>query len=91
MFARGEEFPTAGLETVDATARQFGGEFSSTNSTLGFYAQEQLNLRDRLFLTGAVRVDDNSAFGENFEWITYPEGRSELGHQRGAMVQTAAS
>jgi TonB-linked SusC/RagA family outer membrane protein len=73
VAARGEEFPTAGLETIDAAARNFGGEASSSNSTLGFYAQEQLNLRDRLFLTAAVRVDDNSAFGENFEWITYPK------------------
>ena len=72
-FARGEEFPTAGLETVDAAARNFGGEFSSTNSTLGFYGQEQVNINDRLYLTAAVRVDDNSAFGENFSWITYPK------------------
>ena len=73
VAARGEEFATAGLETVDAAARNFGGEFSSTNSTLGFYAQEQLNINERLFLTAAVRVDDNSAFGENFSWITYPK------------------
>ena len=73
VAARGEEFPTAGLETIDAAARNFGGEASSTNATLGFYAQEQLSIRDRLFLTGAVRVDDNSAFGENFSWITYPK------------------
>ena len=73
LAARGEEFPTAGLETIDAAARQFGGETSTTNSTLGFYAQEQLNFNDRLFLTAAVRVDDNSAFGENFSWITYPK------------------
>ena len=71
--ARGEEFPTAGLETVEAAARNFGTENASTNTTLGFYAQEQLNIRDRLFLTAAVRVDDNSAFGENFSWITYPK------------------
>jgi len=73
VAARGEEFPTAGLETIDAAARNFGGEASSTNSTLGFYAQEQLNVSDRLYLTAAVRVDDNSAFGENFSWITYPK------------------
>ena len=73
VAARGEEFPTAGLETIDAAARNFGGEASSTNSTLGFYAQEQVSLRDRLFLTAAVRGDDNSAFGENFSWITYPK------------------
>ena len=71
--ARGEEFATAGLETVAATARNFGNEADTTNATLGFFVQEQLNIKDRLFLTAAVRVDDNSAFGENFSWITYPK------------------
>jgi len=43
------------------------------NKTLGFFVQEQLGLWDRLFLTGAVRVDDNSAFGSNFDRAYYPK------------------
>jgi outer membrane receptor protein involved in Fe transport len=43
------------------------------NTTIGAYAQEQLGFRDRLFLTGALRVDNNSAFGEVFKWVTYPK------------------
>jgi hypothetical protein len=35
--------------------------------------QEQVGFRDRLFLTGAVRVDNNSAFGSDFKWVTYPK------------------
>ncbi len=35
--------------------------------------QEQFAWRDRLFLAGAVRVDNNSAFGQDFKWVTYPK------------------
>jgi TonB-linked SusC/RagA family outer membrane protein len=73
LAARGEGFPAAGLTQVDAAAVTFGGETFVTNSTLGFYLQEQLGWRERLFLTAAVRVDDNSAFGENFSWVQYPK------------------
>jgi outer membrane receptor protein involved in Fe transport len=73
LAARGEGFPSAGLTQVDAAALTFGGEFFQTNSTLGFYVQEQLGWQDRLFLTAALRVDDNSAFGENFSWVNYPK------------------
>ena len=41
--------------------------------TLGVYVQEQAGLRDRLFLTVAVRTDQNSAFGTNFQRVFYPK------------------
>ena len=72
--AGGQNFPVAGLSTVSAT----GGQPSSSesyvaNTTLGFYGQEQFNIGDRFFLTGALRVDNNSAFGSNFSWVKYPK------------------
>ncbi|HET7631811.1 MAG TPA: TonB-dependent receptor [Gemmatimonadaceae bacterium] len=39
----------------------------------GFFVQEVVGWRDRLFLTGAVRVDGNSAFGSSFGLQTYPK------------------
>jgi TonB-linked SusC/RagA family outer membrane protein len=45
----------------------------SADKTLGYYAQEQAAVRDRLFLTLAVRTDQNSAFGTNTGSITYPK------------------
>ena len=30
-------------------------------------------MKERLFLTGALRFDDNSAFGSNFDLTTYPK------------------
>jgi TonB-dependent SusC/RagA subfamily outer membrane receptor len=41
--------------------------------TAGFFLQELLGWRDRLFLTAGLRVDGNSAFGEDFGLQTYPK------------------
>ena len=43
------------------------------NKSLGVYVQEQLGWNDRVFLTGAIRFDDNSAFGANFDFEKYPK------------------
>lgn len=40
--------------------------------TIGGYLQQQLAWRDRVFLSGALRGDDNSAFGQDFSFIYYP-------------------
>jgi outer membrane receptor protein involved in Fe transport len=37
------------------------------------YVQEQAAWRDRLFVTGAVRVDNNSAFGSKLNRVFYPK------------------
>jgi len=43
------------------------------NRSLGFYVQEEINYGDRIFLTGAVRFDDNSTFGEAAPSQKYPK------------------
>jgi len=43
------------------------------NKSVGFYVQEELSFNDRLFLTAAVRFDDNSAFGSEFTFEKYPK------------------
>ena len=45
----------------------------TVNTTVGGYAQQRFGWRDRVFLTGAVRVDNNSAFGDDFTWVAYPK------------------
>jgi TonB-dependent SusC/RagA subfamily outer membrane receptor len=70
----GTSFPGPGVETVSATAQQSNSTQSQIiNTTIGAYFQEQIGFNDRLFLTGAVRVDNNSAFGDEFKWVTYPK------------------
>jgi TonB-linked SusC/RagA family outer membrane protein len=69
----GREFPAPGLKTAAAAALKDGSQDFFTNTTIGLYAQEQVGLNDRMFLTGAVRVDNNSAFGEDFSYAAYPK------------------
>ena len=70
----GQGFPASGVETISAAAVQVAATQSQTiNTTIGGYAQEEFAWRDRFFLTGAVRVDNNSAFGNDFKWVTYPK------------------
>ncbi len=68
----GEEF-TAGATTCSDAVTTFGRETYVENKTLGVYIQEQLSWRDRLFVTPAVRFDENSAFGANFDLQVYPK------------------
>jgi len=67
-------FPAPGLETVSsATAPPTVSQAEVVNTTLGLWGQQQFGWNDRLFLTGAVRVDNNSAFGDDFQWVGYPK------------------
>lgn len=67
------QFPAPGLTTAAAAAVRQGTQDFVTNTTLGSFFQEQLGWRDRVFLTGAVRVDNNSAFGKDVHLVTYPK------------------
>jgi TonB-linked SusC/RagA family outer membrane protein len=61
------------LNLVGAAALTTSDEGLVSQKSLGFYTQEQVGWRDRLFVTGAVRVDNNSAFGSNLSLVTYPK------------------
>src|SRR5207237_5773870 len=74
ITAEGDFFPAPGLETVGSAAQKVvTTDDYSDSKTLGFYGQEQVGLRERLYLTAAVRVDNNSAFGKDIKWVTYPK------------------
>lgn len=73
ITANGQQFVAPGLETVAATAITTSFEDYFENATLGVYVQQQFGWNDKFYLTGAVRVDNNSAFGDNFDLIKYPK------------------
>ena len=55
-----------------------GSVFSATQldielRTLGFYAQQEVGWRDRLFLTGAIRYDASSTFAPSERWQAFPK------------------
>ncbi|MDB4874579.1 MAG: TonB-dependent outer membrane protein SusC/RagA [Gemmatimonadetes bacterium] len=63
-----------GAQTVAAGATKTASDsLASASKTLGLYVQEQAGIRDRLFLTVAVRSDQNSAFGTQFQRVFYPK------------------
>jgi len=69
----GTEFATAALTTVGAAARTSAFERFVENATVGVYVQQQIDWDNRIFVTGAVRADDNSAFGSDFDIAVYPK------------------
>lgn len=63
----------AGSGSLSGATAQFAvNEANTGNITLGAYGTEQLSWRDRVFVTGGLRGDKNSAFGLNFKEIYYP-------------------
>jgi TonB-linked SusC/RagA family outer membrane protein len=66
-------FPAPGVTTISSAATRTATETFIENVTLGVYLQEQLSFKDRFYLTGAIRADDNSAFGQQFDLVSYPK------------------
>ena len=73
VTADGDRFPAIGLASVSAAGIRTGFDDLVENNTVGVYLQEQIGWRDRFFLTGAIRADDNSSFGEDFDLVYYPK------------------
>ena len=71
-FAFGQSLLPGTSSLGGATALFAVGESNIENKTAGTYIQEQLAWRERLFVTGAVRADKNSAFGQDFRSVVYP-------------------
>jgi TonB-linked SusC/RagA family outer membrane protein len=73
MGSSGTTFAVPALSTVSAASSRNGTETFVENTTLGAYVQQQFDWDNRIFLTGAVRGDDNSAFGKNYNAAIYPK------------------
>ncbi len=70
--AEGEDLP-GGAVTAGAGAILDASEATVINRTLGFFIEEQVSINERLFITGALRSDQNSAFGTDFQSVLYPK------------------
>jgi TonB-dependent starch-binding outer membrane protein SusC len=63
----------AGTGSLAGTNARFAvGEINQDVITLGTYVQQQFGYNDRLFVTAALRGDDNSAFGSDIGLVWYP-------------------
>lgn len=64
--------PPGGV-TVSSAATRSSTQSIVERRTLGYYVEQQIALRERLFITGGVRRDAASAFGENTRAVYYPK------------------
>jgi TonB-linked SusC/RagA family outer membrane protein len=71
--AFGDDFAGPGDKEVDSAARTEAGETRRNITNGGFFIQEMVGWKDRVFLTAGLRVDGHSAFGEDFGWAPYPK------------------
>ena len=76
---RSQQVSASGQKLAGGT-RSLGGigiptvnELNVEAKTFGLFIEEQVAINNRLFLTAAIRGDDNSAFGQDFDFITYPK------------------
>jgi outer membrane receptor protein involved in Fe transport len=72
------DLPVGGETSAGATDWTYFGfippaEQTRTTAVAGGYVEELIGFRDRLFLTGALRFDGGSAFGQNFSLAVYPK------------------
>lgn len=62
-----------GGSTIDAGADKTSGEQTIEVVSYGTYVEQQFGWREKLYVTGALRRDQNSAFGGDFGAIVYPK------------------
>ncbi|UCG87850.1 MAG: SusC/RagA family TonB-linked outer membrane protein [Gemmatimonadota bacterium] len=68
----GQILPPGAGSNKSATDQFIDEDFIETR-TVGTFIEEQIGFDDRLFVTGALRGDDNSAFGQDFDFTIYPK------------------
>jgi TonB-linked SusC/RagA family outer membrane protein len=71
--ATANTFPAEPLTTISNGTATSGNESFVANATVGMYVQQAVAWNNRVFLTAAVRGDDNSTFGQDFKAAYYPK------------------
>lgn len=61
-----------GATSTNSGSVRSGSESRSAGAQLGFFLDENIAWRERLFLTAGVRTDKSSAFGRSYERAYYP-------------------
>jgi hypothetical protein len=66
-------FPAIPITTLTGGSTRSSTEDYSANATVGVFGQQEFAWRNRVFLTAALRGDDNSSFGKQFKAAYYPK------------------
>lgn len=69
----GRVFPASAIRSLEGATATTATQAFIQNKSLGVFVQQELAWNDRVFLTAAVRGDDNSAFGADYDAAIYPK------------------
>ncbi len=75
IYASGTGLAARPLTQIDLAQLTRGSNSYSDTKSLGLFLQEQIGWNNRLFVTGAVRMDNSSVFGDDIEQIFYPKAQ----------------
>ena len=75
LYASGTGLGSPDVRLIGSTANITASNTYLANNSLGYYGQEQVGWKNRLFVTGALRIDNNSSFGSDFKVMTYPKAQ----------------
>jgi TonB-linked SusC/RagA family outer membrane protein len=78
VACEGRVFPNDQATACDAAVNLRGFSDLLENVEIGAFVQHRFGYRDYLFLTGALRVDDNSALGDRAEEIYSPSANASF-------------
>lgn len=82
--ASGLGLPPGSISVSATSQSRTPSEATSDRRTLGYYVEQVFGINDRFFLTGGVRRDAASAFGDDFKAVVYPKlGASWLVSEEG--------
>ena len=73
LSANGRGLGSPDVTLIGTTTTISAGNTFTENNSVGYWIQEQVGWKNRLFLTAALRADDNSSFGEDFNAAYYPK------------------
>jgi len=76
VSCQGRVYPNDQATACDAAVNLRGFSNSLETVEVGSYVQQQFSYRDYLFVTGAVRFDDDSALGEDVGTIVSPSANA---------------
>jgi TonB-linked SusC/RagA family outer membrane protein len=71
--ATGSQLPTREITIIGAALSVSGSNSFSEFNSLGAFVQQQIAWKDRIYGTLAIRMDDHSSFGANYDPIVYPK------------------
>jgi len=73
LSANGRGLGSPDVTLIGSTTTITAGNTFTENNSVGYCIQEQVGWKNRLFVTGALRADDNSSFGSEFNAAYYPK------------------